>query len=123
MARLSPIPPVLLLASVAAFGLAPSASHAAAVDDCLEIDARPPDMFDQEARDKALKRWIEVCRQAVDAKPDSLRLKLALARAYGAAGQRVEEVALLRAAAYSAASITSCCGVSGTSLAMPSACM
>lgn len=43
------------------------------------IDARPPDMFDQVERDKALKRCIEVCWQAADASPDNLRLKLALA--------------------------------------------
>ena len=59
----------LWLATSAALVLAPSAGHATAADDCLKIDARPPDMFDQDARDKALKRWIEVCRQAADAEP------------------------------------------------------
>ena len=98
MARLLPFPLALLLVSVAALGVAPSSGRATVADDCLKIDARPPDMFDQAARDKALKRWIEVCKQAADASPDSARLKLALARAYGAAGQRIEEIALLRAA-------------------------
>jgi TPR repeat protein len=84
-----------LLAGIA---FAPLAAQAAAADDCLKIDARPPDMFDRDARDKALKRWIEVCKQALDANPENVRLTRALARAYGADGQRESEIPLLRVA-------------------------
>jgi TPR repeat protein len=98
MARLLPASVLLALTLLIAVAVAPQAD-AAAADDCLKTDARPPDMFDQDARDKAVKRWIEVCRQAADTSPDNLRLKLALARALSADGQRLEAVAIYRAAA------------------------
>ena len=84
----------LVLLPLSIFALVPSMAHAAAADDCLKTDARPPDMFDQAARDKALKRWIEVCRQALDANSGNVRLMRALARAYGADGQREAEIPL-----------------------------
>ena len=93
---------VLLGAGVAGSALAqapPAAPGSPAVAECLRRQANPPDISDEEAFRRGLRRWIDVCREAVRSDDADPRLKVSLAGALGAEGQRAEAVALLRAAA------------------------
>ena len=71
-------------------------AQSAAAQECLRINASPPDMFDREQRKRANKVWIETCMQAMTTDGGDLRIKRALARSYGVDGQRAEEIKLLR---------------------------
>jgi len=79
----------------------PAAGHAQSpsVRECLRFAATPPGISDQAAFQRALKSWIEACRQAVRDDAADPRLKVSLAGALSADGQRPEAVALYRAAA------------------------
>jgi lipoprotein NlpI len=87
----------LFLGPVAAV-LSPGAAQAqsATAKECLRIDATPADQIPWDEHERVYKQWVEVCRQAMKTDADNIRIKKATARAYGATGQRAEEIVLLR---------------------------
>jgi TPR repeat protein len=68
------------------------------VRDCLRYAASPPGIDDQAAFRKGLANWLAVCKQAVLDDPADPRIKVSLARALSADGQRAAAIPLLRAA-------------------------
>lgn len=90
------LPAVLFLGSLAL--LSPSAAQAqgAAAKECLRLDAQPADSIPWDQHERVYKQWVEVCREAMKIDGSDSRIKKATARAYGATGQRAEELALLR---------------------------
>ena len=46
--------------------------------------------------ERVYKQWVEVCRQAMTTDGGDIRIKKAMARAFGATGRREEEIVLLR---------------------------
>ena len=66
---------------------------------CLHLHANPPDISDEDAFRRGVKRWIDVCREAFAWGDPDPGIKVSLAGALGADGKREDAVTLLRAAA------------------------
>ena len=91
---------LFFLGSVAAAAISPGAAQApaqsAAAKECLRLDAQPADQIPWDQHERVYKQWAEVCRQAMKTDGGDMRIKRATVRSYGASGQQVEELALLR---------------------------
>jgi TPR repeat protein len=98
--RLAVVCLALALWSLATIGRAPNAAAQspipASVRECLRLTDAPFDGGNQEALRKA---WLEACKQALQADGNDPRIKVALAHAYAASGERAAAVDLYRAAA------------------------
>ena len=70
-----------------------------AVRECLRFAERQPDISDEAAFRRALKTWIDSCKQAVEDDGGNARVKVSLAQALSADGQREQSIEQLRAAA------------------------
>jgi tetratricopeptide (TPR) repeat protein len=95
-----PVLALFFLGSVAAVILSPCAAQApaqsAAIKECLRLDAQPADTIPWDQHERVYKQWVEVCRQAMTTDGGNIRIKKAMERAFGATGQRAEEIILLR---------------------------
>src|ERR1700690_4307313 len=89
---------LLFLGLVAAANLLPCVAQAqsAAAKECLRLDAQAADAIPWDQHERVYKQWVEVCRQAMATDGGDIRVKKASARAFGATGQRAEELVLLR---------------------------
>ena len=77
----------------------PAQSQAPAVRECLRFAELQPDISNEAAFRRALKTWIDRCKQAVEDDGGNARVKVSLAQALSADGQREQSIEQLRAAA------------------------
>ncbi len=90
------LPALLILGAAVALSPGAAQAQSAAAKECLRIDAQPANSIPWDQHERVYKQWVEVCRQAMTTEAGDIRIKKVMARAYGATGQRAEELALLR---------------------------
>jgi TPR repeat protein len=85
---------VALLVGVPCAAQAPA--QRAAAKECLRLNAVPADQIPWDQHERVYKQWAAICEQALASDNADISVKRVAARAYGASGQRENEIVLLR---------------------------